>query len=122
MATSQAALFTSRAVRLWEVLKKDKNKKVMELKIGDVVCGRMAGHRPWPAKIISFRKNGTELHFFGTNETGCIKKSEIMPIEFCSTVIQEYLKVPTRDLCLKILNYHMLFVKATREVSGIFER
>lgn len=118
MATSQAALFTSRAVRLWQVMKKD-HKNLITLKIGDVVCGRMAGHRPWPAKIISFEKNGTQLHFFGTNETGCVKKSEIIPIEFCSTMIQEYLKVPTRDLCSKTLTYHMLFVKATKEVSGI---
>lgn len=45
IATSQAALFTSRAIRIWDNAKKLQAKK-FELKIDDIVCARMAGHRP----------------------------------------------------------------------------
>lgn len=120
VASSQAALYTSRAVRMWDKLKKEisgSNKNV--LKVDDIVCARMTGHRPWPAKILSFKKNGTELHFFGTNNKGCVKKSDVILIDFCAEVIEEYLKVPKDDLCMKTLHYHMSFVKAAREISGL---
>lgn len=116
VALSQAALFTSRAVRFWEKIKQMQNKNVS---IDDLVSARMAGHRPWPAKIQEFKRNGTQVKFYGTNETGLVKKSEIIPYKFCQDVIAEYLKVPTSDLTVKSLSYHMLFIKATKEVSCV---
>lgn len=119
VATSQAILYTSRAVRIWDAVKIDKSAQKLNVQIGDIVCGRMAGHRPWPGSVLSFKKTGTELKFFGTNDRGCVKKTDVVPIEFCKSVIEEYLKVPMRDLCAKTMNYHMLNIKATREISGI---
>lgn len=117
VALSQAALYTSRAVRLWEQKKKENSK--ISLEIGDLVCARMPGHRPWPSKIIEFKRNGTFLQFYGTNEFGSVKKSEILPINFCQEIIAEYLKVPIRSLCHKTQMYHLSFIKATKEVICI---
>lgn len=117
VACSQAALYTSRAARLWELLKKENPHRNHPIKIDDIVCARMAGHRPWPAQITSFPRNGVQLKFFGTHDIGCVKKLEIIPYKFCQHVLEEYLKVPTTDLCTKTLMYHLSFLKGVKEVS-----
>lgn len=72
VALSQSALYTSRAARLWEKKKKEISSNV-SLQIDDVVCSRMAGHRPWPAKIVEFKRNGTLLRFLkAVKEVSCI--------------------------------------------------
>lgn len=119
VAQSQAALFTSRAVRMWDALKKQCTKNKIKIHENDVVCARMSGHRPWPSRVIEFKRNGVLLHFYGTNESGTVKKSEIVPLVLCQEMIAEYLYVPTRHLCSKTLSYHMSFIKSTREVSCI---
>lgn len=117
VALSQSALHTSRAARMWEKLKKQISN--VTLNIDDLVCARMSGHRPWPAKIIEFKRNGTLLFFLGTNEKGTVKRNEIIPYEFCKHIIMEYLKVPTHGLCSKTQMYHLSYLKATREISCI---
>lgn len=117
VAISQAALYTSKAIRIWDEVKKRHLKAT--LSIDQIVCARMSGHRPWPAKISKFQKNGTQLFFYGTDETGTVKRAEIVPYFSCKDVIDEYLKVPISDLSSKTLHYHMKFVKAVREVGGI---
>lgn len=119
VALSQAALYTSRAVRIWDTLKKQCTKNMVKIQQNDIVCARMSGHRPWPAKVVEFKRNGVQLHFFGTNESGTVKKSEIVPWNLCQEMIGQYMHVPTRDLCTKTLMYHMSFIKSIREVSGI---
>lgn len=115
VALSQTALFTSRALRVWDVIKK-KNTRA-KLDIDDVVLARMSGHRPWPGKITKFGKNGTFVYFFGTQETGVVKRAEIVQLHLCKDVIEEYLKVPLSHISSKTIAYHMQFVKACKEVS-----
>lgn len=117
VAISQAALYTSKAIRIWDGMKKRYLKE--SLSVDQIVCARMSGHRPWPAKILKFQKNGTQLFFFGTHDTGLVKRAEIVPFHSCKEVIDEYLKVPFSDLSSKTLDYHMKFVKAVRESSCI---
>lgn len=116
VAISKAALHTAKAIRIWDNIKKQHTKDV--LTVDQIVCARMAGHRPWPSKILKFQKNGVQLLFYGTNETGIVKKAEIISYYSCKDVINEYLKVPKSDLSSKTLEYHMQFLKAVREVSG----
>lgn len=117
VALSQSALYTSRAARLWETIKKQYDQQNVKIKIDDIVFARMAGHRPWPSKLIEFRRNGVHVKFFGTNEVGTLKKIEIVPYELCQEMIEQYLKVPIADLSARTLMYHMSFIKAIKEVS-----
>lgn len=117
VALSQAALYTSKASRIWDHLKKDVAKKTLKLDVDQIVCARMAGHRPWPAKIESFGKSGVNLLFFGTHNRGPVKKAEVIPYEMCKEMLEQFLKVPLHDLPNKTQCYHMSFVKACREVS-----
>lgn len=119
VAMSQAALYTARATRMWDQIKKQKENN-FKLNVDDIVVGRMAGHRPWPCKIIGIQKIGIKLSFFGTHDIGVIKKAEIVPFVHCKEMIDEYLKVPISDLSTRTLNYHLSFVKATKEVSCIY--
>lgn len=98
--------------------KKKENPNAL-VKTSDIVCARMSGHRPWPAKVLEFKRNGTLLKFYGTGEIGTVKKSEIVPYKFCPEIIAEYLKVPIHNLCQRTQLYHLSFVKAIREVSCI---
>lgn len=116
VASSNVALYTSRAIRMWEALKKH-NK--VEIKENDTVCARMAGHRPWPSKVLQFKTNGVLMKFHGTGEIGLVKKAEILPINLCQDVIDEYLKIPRIGLSSKTLLYHMSFIKAAKEISCI---
>lgn len=119
VAMSQAALHTSKAIRMWDISKKVFAKSKVDLSVGQVVCGRMSGHRPWPAKIESFEKNGVMLKFYGTNEKGIVKKAEIIPCESCKEILEQYLKVPNCNIPPKTLMYHLSFVKACREVNYV---
>lgn len=116
IASSNAALHTSRAIRLWDELKK---RKSVDLKMNDIVCARMSGHRPWPSKILEFKKNGVSLRFYGTHDIGLVKKSEILPIEICQDVLGEYMKISTNDLPTKSQLYHLSFIKAVKESACI---
>lgn len=119
VAMSQMALHTSKAIRMWDILKKQFAKSKVSLNVGQIVCGRMSGHRPWPAKIESFEKNGVLLKFRGTNDTGIVKKAEIIPCELCTDILEQYLKVPISNIPAKTLLYHMSFIKACREVNYV---
>lgn len=116
VAMSQSALYTSKAIRLWDKLTENFVKSKGKLHVEQIVCGRMSGHRPWPAKVQSFGRNGVSLFFYGTNELGIVKKSEIIPYDLCKEVLQQYLNVPTSNMPIKTLNYHTLFIKACREL------
>lgn len=117
VAKHQSVLHTSKAIRIWDELKQ--RHLNASLLVDQIVCARMAGHRPWPAKVLKFQKNGTQLFFYGTNEIGIVKKAEIVSYRYCKDVIDEYLKVQLFGLCSKTLDYHMKFVKAVKEVSGV---
>lgn len=117
VAISQAALHTAKAIRIWENIKKQHTKDI--LTVSQLVCARMSGHRPWPAKILKFQKNGIQLKFYGTNETGTVKRAEVVAYFPCKDVVDEYLKVPMSDLSSRTLDYHMKYIKAVKEVSCI---
>lgn len=119
VAMSQVALHTSKAIRMWDILKKNFAKTKGNLNVGQIVCGRMSGHRPWPAKVESFERNGVMLKFYGTNENGTVKKAEIIPYEQCKEILDQFLRVPICNIPLKTLNYHMSFIKACREVNYV---
>lgn len=114
VALSQYTLHTSRAIRLWDEIKK---KSMSTLKINDIVCARMAGHRPWPGKVMNFDKKGTRIYFYGTHEEGYVKKAEIVPYELVKSVLEEYLHISCSSLCSKTLIYHMSFLKAVKELT-----
>lgn len=118
VAASQAALCTAKAMRIWEALKKQSYKEKIQLNVNQIVCARMSGHRPWPARIISFEKIGTKIIFYGTRELGIVKKSEIIAYEMCKDMLEQYLKVPVSDICNRTLHYHLSFLKACKEVIG----
>lgn len=119
VASSRAALHSARAMRMWDNIKKKCIQTKTNIKLNDVVLARMAGFRPWPSVIEKFKKNGVEVRFYGTNQNGIVKKSEIAPYVFCKEMIGEYLKFPTTGLCTKTMLYHASYLKATREVSCI---
>lgn len=119
VAISQSVLYTSKAMRIWETIKKEAKKNNVEIKCDQIVCARMSGHRPWPAKLESFQKNGILLKFFGTHEIGIVKRSEVIPYELCKEMLEQYLKVPICDLASKTLSYHMSFIKACTEIACI---
>lgn len=119
VALSQMALQTSKAIRMWDVLKKQFVKSKVNLIVGQIVCGRMSGHRPWPAKIESFERNGVLLTFYGTNEKGIVKKAEIVPCEQCKEVLYQFLSVPISNISSKTLFYHMSFIKACKEINYV---
>lgn len=64
VAMSQSALYTSKAIRVWENTKKNEKTNNVEIFVNQIVCARMSGHRPWPAKVDSFQRNGVSLTFF----------------------------------------------------------
>lgn len=114
---SQNALCTAKAIRIWESIKKQIAKNIIQLEINQIVCARMSGHRPWPAKVIAIQKNGIKLFFFGTNETGIVKKIDVISYEKCGDVLEQYLKVSISDVANNRLCYHLSFIKACKEVS-----
>lgn len=116
VAMSQSALHTSKAIRLWDKLKKQYEKKPVHLYLDQVVCARMSGYRPWPAEIKSFEKNGVSVLFFGTYEKGLLRRADVLPYETCKEVIDEYLQIRISEASS---NMHVLFVKACRETSCI---
>lgn len=118
VAASQMAFYTAKAIRIWDDLKKKNGKNTISLQVDQIVCARMAGHRPWPSKVLKTQKNGIQLFFFGTNEIGVVKRSEIVPYEFCHDVIEQYLKAPTCNVSTRTLMYHLSFVKACKELTG----
>lgn len=111
------AFCTAKAIRIWENLKKEIVKYKIEMKVDQITCARMAGHRPWPAKIVGFQKNGIKLTFFGTHDTGVVKKCEVIPYELCKDVLAQYLTVPVHEVSHNRLCYHLSFIKACKEVS-----
>lgn len=117
VAASQAALYTSKAIRIWESLKKKTVQEKIDLKTNDIVCARMSGHRPWPARIKEFKRNSIFVKFYGTQEEGIVKKSEIVPYDFCEEMISTFLKMSTSDLNNRSLMYHLSFVKACIELN-----
>lgn len=118
VAASQMALYTSKAIRIWEVLKKQHEKSQINLQVGQIVCARMAGHRPWPSKVVSQQKNGVKLSFFGTHDVGIVKRSQIIPYEFCKDVLEQYLIAPICDISNRTLLYHLSFIKACKELNA----
>lgn len=117
VVSSQMAFCTAKAIRIWENLKKQNAKNSIQLKVNQIVCARMSGHRPWPSKIVAIQKNGIKLTFFGTHDTGIVKKSEVIPYELCNDVLEQYLKVPVCDVSNNRINYHLSFIKACKETS-----
>lgn len=117
VSASKMALHTAKAIRIWENLKRQNDIKNMKLELDQIVCARMSGHRPWPSKIVAFQKNGIKLTFFGTHDTGIVKKSEVIPFELCADVLEQYLKVPATDVSNKSLYYHLSFIKACKEIN-----
>lgn len=105
VAISKAAIHTSKAMRLWEQTRKLSPKDT--LNIDQIVLSRMSGHRPWPARVTRHQKNGIALFFFGTNESGTVKRAEVVPFDLCKEIIDEYLKVSISELSRKSLSYHM---------------
>lgn len=118
VAASQMAFYTAKAIRIWDDLKKKYGKNQISLQDEQIVCARMAGHRPWPSKVLKTQKNGVKLYFYGTHEPGIVKRSEIVPYEFCHDVIEQYLKAPTCNVNTRTLMYHLSFVKACKELTG----
>lgn len=119
VALSQAALCTSKAIRIWDSLKKDQKMNDFKLKENDIVCARMTGHRPWPAKVEAFNRNGVLLMFYGTNEKGTVKRAEVIPFSLCKLMLEQYMKIPSTEVANKTLTYHLSFLKACREVACI---
>lgn len=114
---SQMALCTAKAIRIWENLKKENAKVGRKLEVGQIVCARMSGHRPWPSKIDALQKNGIKLTFLGTHDVGIVKRSEVIPYELRKDVLEQYLKVSINDVSNNRLNYHLSFVKACKETT-----
>lgn len=117
VVASQMAFCTSKAIRIWDNLKKQTEKQKINLKVDQIVCARMSGHRPWPSKIVAFQKNGIKLKFFGTHDIGVVKKCEVIPYEMCGDVLEQYLKIGI-DMTNNRLNYHLSFIKACKETSS----
>lgn len=72
-----------------DIIKKFQGSK-KELKIGDVVLGRMRGYPPWPARILSFTKNkqSAGCYFYGTHNNGPINACKIVPFKDAFNVVR----------------------------------
>lgn len=55
-----------------------------------LVMAKMSGYSAWPSRINEFTKNGKRAHvyFFGSNNTGTVDVTEIVPFESCHEVIR----------------------------------
>ncbi|XP_049287900.1 hepatoma-derived growth factor-related protein 2-like [Anopheles funestus] len=49
--------------------------------VGDLVFAKVKGYPPWPAKITLIDKNKHEVYYYGTGETGKVKKEDLYPYE-----------------------------------------
>lgn len=51
---------------------------------------RSSGYSAWPGRIDDFTKNGKRAHvfFFGSNNSGSVDVSDVVPFELCSEVIR----------------------------------
>lgn len=111
---SHSNIHGARAMKNWNAAKKIVKQSKIQLTEGDIVIARMAGHRPWPGKIESFQKNGVEIIFYGTDDSGLVRKTEIVPFELCSDVLMEYIAIGRYE-AQSI--YQIKFEKACKEVG-----
>lgn len=109
-------LFGAQAKNKWKKAQQQFKLSKEILHEGLIVVAHMAGHRPWPGKITSFHKNGVEIRFFGSNNSGLVKKAEIIPFKYCSEVLLEYLKTQINGNA-KDTMYQLMFNKACSEIG-----
>lgn len=80
--------------RAWSDLKKKSTKQFNK---DDIVCARVRGFRPWPAKIESIVLTSVKVKFFGCNTHGIVSVSECVPIVECTELILELLLNPVKN-------------------------
>lgn len=114
VANTQFTLRSAKALRIWESLKKMQTN--LNLKLNQIVCARMSGYRPWPGIVKKIKKNGIDIKFFGTNNIGPVKCSEILPFDLCGDMLFEYSCIQHDGLSAKSAMYQLSFEKACKEV------
>lgn len=78
--------------------------KNFELKIGMIVCGKMATYWPWPSQIVSFNKKKAVLKFFGDFRKGSVDKANCVPFYHCHSVVLNYIRTIPKEHLEKWLN------------------
>lgn len=80
------------------------------ISVGDLVMARMKTYSAWPARVDGFSKNGkrANVHFFGSNNSGAVEISEIVPFCQCRNVIK-----------LLLLRKLSIFHKGIREIETL---
>lgn len=62
---------------------KEFEKTKTKFEVGDLVLARMTGYAPWPAKIVSFTKDGRRAtcFFFGSQNQGPVGVRQMIPFK-----------------------------------------
>lgn len=74
----------------WNKCKTEYRSSGLHIEHSTVVMAKMSGYSAWPGRIDDFTKNGKRAHvfFFGSNNSGSVDVSEIVPFELCSEMIR----------------------------------
>lgn len=74
----------------WRVSKKQKKEKNIVFSEHQIVLAKMKLYSPWPAKILSFTRNGksSTVYFYGTHNSGRVNESELVNIEDAQELIR----------------------------------
>lgn len=67
----------------------------IEVNINDIVCARMMGFKPWPARVVNVYKKSKGLQaawveFFGTFQVGEVLRSNCVPFLLCNSLLMSY--------------------------------
>lgn len=61
------------------------------ININDIVCARMSGHKPWPARIIRLYSKSSRMYawvkFFGTFQVGEVYLKQCVPFVSCAELL-----------------------------------
>lgn len=102
--------------------------------INDIVCARMLGFKPWPARVVNIypKSKGIEaawVEFFGTFQIGEVLRSNCIPFDSCRDLLLSYCKgkqkgfVPlntldeNREIFISKLTKKQQFIQAIRDAE-----
>lgn len=77
--------------QMTSILWRELTLKGFEIKIGMIVCAKMATFWPWPAQVINFQRNRARVKFFGDLREGSVIQSQCVPFINCHHIIFNYL-------------------------------
>lgn len=67
-------------VQMSNIIWRELTTKCTDVKVGMIVCAKMATYWPWPAQIINIKNKNARVKFFGDLREGNVQKFQCVPL------------------------------------------